>query len=100
MRTIHNTINELQELWEIMFENLTPAPSERQLAIWLTRYGNETVREGLAQTAIKFRKLNGQMNEEHILKFTSAVMSRLQGTKCGFACAPSLPANQSYMTGH
>lgn len=85
METIQSTISELQELWTIMFDSNVPAPSKQQLAIWLTRFGNETVREALAQAAIKFRKLNGQMTEEHISKFTSAVMSRIQGSKCGFA---------------
>ena len=85
VKTIQSTISELQELWGIMFDHGVPTPSEQQLAIWLTRFGNETVREGLAQAAIKFRKVDGQMTEEHISKFTSAVMSRIQGSKCGFA---------------
>lgn len=84
METIQSTINELRELWSIMFGKTVPAPSEQQLAIWLTRYGSETVREGVAQAAIKFHKLNGQMSEEHISKFTSAVMNRLHGGKRGF----------------
>ena len=91
MQTMQSTIAELQELWGIMFGE-TPAPSEQQFAIWITRYGNETVREGLAQAAIEYQRLNGDMSAEHIAKFTSAVMSRIQGGKRGFFC--SQPPNQ------
>jgi hypothetical protein len=91
--TIQNTVHELQELWAILFPSI-PGPNEQQLAIWLTRYGNDTVREGLAQAAIKFRKLNGQMSEEYILRFTSSVMNRLQGS--GTREIPGAPLGQQY----
>jgi hypothetical protein len=70
------TIDELQELWRVLFPKST-SPSDAQFAIWLLRFDEHTVRDGLARTAIKYEKLSGDMNGEFLLKYASTAMGRI-----------------------
>jgi hypothetical protein len=71
------TINELQELWRVLFPKST-CPSDAQFAIWLLRFDEHTVRDGIARTAIKYEKLRGDMDDEFLLKYASAAMGRIK----------------------
>jgi len=75
MNNFPYTVAELQELWGIMFPGV-PDPSLQQFGIWITRFGNDAVREGMAQTAIKFRKMKGDMTAEFVYRYASAAMRR------------------------
>jgi hypothetical protein len=71
------TVNELQELWSVLFPNRN-APPESQFAIWLLRYEESIVRDAIARTAIKFEKLGGEMSDDYVSRFASATMGRLK----------------------
>jgi GTP cyclohydrolase I len=79
--TVQNNITEIQELFSLMVEKKTSAPSAQQIAIWIARYGNDNTREALARTATRFNRSNGQMTPEYVINFTSAVLRRLQDEK-------------------
>ena len=73
---IQHTIEDIQGVWALLFGS-TEALKDRQLAIWLMRYDSRLVRDAIAQTALKFEKLNGEMGSEYIAKYASACMNRL-----------------------
>lgn len=78
--SIHNTISQLRELWPVLFGD-TAIPSTQQFGLWLARFDEETVRDGLAQASVKFQKLEGNMSDEHLGRFASAVMRRIAEDK-------------------
>jgi hypothetical protein len=79
--TGQNNITEIQELFSLMVDNKTPAPSTQQIAIWIARYGNEAVREALSRTATRFNRPNEQMTPEYVVNFTGAVLRKIYESK-------------------
>ena len=53
------------------------ARDEGQWALWLLLHDPETVKQGVAQLAAKYRKVGGQMDREYMTKFASSVMNRI-----------------------
>lgn len=82
MMTIQNTIEELRQLWGLLFDT-EPSPSDKQFAIWIARFGAEITRQGIAQAAIKYQKaqkMSEDMSTEHIHRFSTAAMNRISDT--------------------
>jgi hypothetical protein len=70
------SIEQMQDLWHVLFPRNT-VPSKEQFAIWLLRYSEYIVRQAIARAAIKFDRLNGEMTDEFLGKYTSTQMSRI-----------------------
>lgn len=70
------TIGELAELWGVLFPGV-PALDKGQWNLWLMRHSNATVRLGIAETAVKYRKLDGNMDAGYVTRFASSVMNRI-----------------------
>lgn len=68
--------NSMRETWTALFSNV-PVPDEGQWALWLLLHDPETVKQGVAQLAAKYRKVGGQMDTEYMTKFASSVMNRI-----------------------
>ena len=79
-------IDELQSSWELLFPE-TPAPSTRQLALWIAAYGTEPVRTAIAKLARRRERASG----ESLYKYAEALMSRL----CRQASFSSQPPMQN-----
>jgi hypothetical protein len=73
--TLQDSIDELRELWGLLFES-EPSPPGKQFALWLARFGAEITKQGLAQAAIK-RQNSQNMSSDHIYRFATAAMNRL-----------------------
>lgn len=71
-----NPYAELKQMWVTLFPAI-PVPDEWQWGIWHLRHNPNVIREALAETAIKFAKLHGQMTPLWVAKFASSVMNRL-----------------------
>lgn len=71
------TIEKMQDLWHVLFPN-SAVPSAEQFAIWLLRFTEYAVRQGIARTAIKYDRLKGEMSDEFLRKYASAAMARLE----------------------
>jgi hypothetical protein len=74
--TITTSIQELTELWKILFPD-REAPASDQWAYWILKHGVPIVREGIVELVSKRRKLEGKMEENHMYKFASIVMRGL-----------------------
>ena len=72
------SIQEIRNLWALLFpEGVTP-PDERQLTMWLLLHDKEIVKRGIAHLAAKYRQLEGQMDSSYRVKFCSSVMNRIE----------------------
>ena len=67
---------EARDAWTVLFPNVA-VPGENQFALWLIMHRSEVVREGIVQLATKYRKLQGAMDVDYMVRFASAVMNRL-----------------------
>jgi len=70
------SFNELKYQWK----RLLPTellPGDEQFNIWLSLYDAKMVASAITQLAIKHKKLNGVMERDYVIRFASAVMSRL-----------------------
>ncbi len=67
----------MRESWTALFPEV-PAPLDQQWVLWLLLHDPETVREGIAQLAGKYRKLGGRMDADYMVRFASSVMNRLK----------------------
>lgn len=76
------SIQELKELWSILFPGVT-GPDDPQWALWFLRHNANVVRHGIVELATKYRKLEGQMDPLYMRKFASSVMNRLSGQQTG-----------------
>lgn len=74
--TTLESVEELKNAWEITFPE-REMPSPQQWGIWLLRYELKVIREGLASLATRYATLKGEMTDEHMTRFASAVMGRL-----------------------
>lgn len=86
------TIQELKELWTMLFPQVPP-PADSQWALWFLTHGPATARDGVGQLATKHRKLGGRMDASYMVKFASAVMTRIsretrQGRAIGITETP------------
>jgi hypothetical protein len=70
------TIEKMQEFWHLLFPK-SVVPGMEQFAIWLLRFSEYAVRQGIARTAIKYQRLNGDMSDEFLEKYASAAMARI-----------------------
>jgi hypothetical protein len=74
----NTAIQEIRNLWTLLFpEGVTP-PDEQQLTMWLLLHDKETVKRGIAHLAAKYKQLNGQMGSSYRVKFGSSVMNRIE----------------------
>jgi hypothetical protein len=64
---------DLMDLWMRLFGE-GPAPTVQQFEIWRAKYPDEIVKKGLAITATKNQKLQGQMSLEWRIRYASRVM--------------------------
>lgn len=67
----------LKQTWTVLLPN-APVPPDRQFLFWAVTNDPSDVEQAFGITAIKFRKLNGTMSEEYIIRFASSVMNRLR----------------------
>jgi hypothetical protein len=79
MTTTENRVF-LSETWTALFPGVT-APSDPQFALWLLLHDLATVKAGIAELAVKYRRLDGQMNPGWMAKFASSVMNRISREK-------------------
>jgi hypothetical protein len=70
-----DNVPDLQKAWELIFN--CGAPDDAQFSLWLIKHDLSIVRKAIGVTAMKFKKLNGQMDREYLIRFASAVMNRL-----------------------
>jgi hypothetical protein len=78
--TINTSIDELQDFWPELFGQ-TSAPPRHQFGLWLIRFGYDVAKQGLADAALKYQRLSGQMSTEYIGKYASAAMARIAEEK-------------------
>jgi len=62
---------DLPILWE---STIGARPPKEQFAIWEALYSTETIRRAILKTAMKNQSLNGQMSQDHRMRFASRVM--------------------------
>lgn len=91
------TLHQLKELWTMLFQS--EPPDDSQWALWFLLHDPDTVREAIVQLAAKRRKLDGQMDAVYMLKFASAVMSRLSHEQRTYA-TQRVPATGSTSRTH
>jgi hypothetical protein len=70
------SFSELKQQWERLIPT-EPLPGDEQFNIWLSLYDATMVANAITQLAIKHKKLNGVMERDYVIRFASAVMSRL-----------------------
>jgi hypothetical protein len=70
-----NRITEFSKAWQTILK--APAPDEGQWRIWYSMHTEDIIKEGLLQLFIKFKKMGGKMDDEHKVRFLSAVLNRL-----------------------
>jgi hypothetical protein len=70
------TVPELKGFWTMLFTDCE-VPEDSQWALWTLLHDPDTVREGIAQLATKYRKLYGKMDAKYMVKFASSVMNRI-----------------------
>lgn len=72
-----NTVfeNSMRETWIALFPNVS-VPDDGQWKLWLLLHDPETVKQGIAQLAAKYRKVGG-MDPDYMTKFASSVMNRI-----------------------
>jgi len=75
MTTTELTVS-MRETWALLFPEVD-APLDSQWAIWLLLHDPGTVKKGIAELAAKYRRLQGQMGSDYMLKFASSVMNRI-----------------------
>ena len=68
------TIENLQQTWALLFPT-SPVPDQRQRALWLTLYPEQTVRAAIAKLAIK--QTNGTAPAINLDRFASSIMQRM-----------------------
>jgi hypothetical protein len=70
----------VQDHWKSLLPIIVP--SEYQIRLWLSVHNLGTVMYGIRETAIKFQRLNGNMSEDHAVRFASRCMNcRSQATR-------------------
>ena len=69
-------LRELKKQWERLL-SIEPLPEDDQFDIWLALHDAPTVAKAITQLAIKYKKLGGAMERDYVIRFASAVMSRL-----------------------
>lgn len=65
---------EFKKAWQQIFKT---ALDDSQWAVWSRLHSDDVIKDGLLQMFVKYRKLNGQMNDEYKVRFLSAVCNRL-----------------------
>lgn len=69
-------IDELNSTWNVLFPT-APPPTSRKWALWITLYGQTTVRQGVARLALRSERSNDLQTPESLYKFASAIMGKL-----------------------
>jgi len=67
---------EIKKVWTTLLPEIA-VPADRQWALWLVLHDPEIVRKGIAQLAAKYRKVQGAMDADYMVRFASSVMNRL-----------------------
>jgi len=70
-----DSASELQKAWELMFN--CPAPDNAQFSLWFVKHDLPVIRQAIGATAMKFKRLEGRMDRDYLIKFASSVMNRL-----------------------
>jgi hypothetical protein len=92
------SFNELKQQWERLLPT-EPLPGDEQFNIWLSLYDAKMVASAITQLAIKHKKLNGVMERDYVIRFASAVMSRLyreQRSKLPVLVTPETPLRREH----
>jgi hypothetical protein len=77
MNQTNETINELQSSWTVLFPETSP-PNAHQWAVWITRYGSETVRRVIAKLANRRGISQGDFAKGgDLYRFAEVLMGRL-----------------------
>jgi hypothetical protein len=63
----------VQDSWKSLLPVIVP--SEYQIRLWLSVHALGTVMHGIRETAIKYQRLNGNMSEDHAVRFASRCMN-------------------------
>lgn len=69
-------IAEMKNTWALLFPKV-PTPADDQWAFWLLLHDSTTVQGGVMQLAAKYRKLDGHMDADYMVRFASSVMNRI-----------------------
>jgi hypothetical protein len=91
------SIQELTELWKILFPDREP-PAPDQWAYWILKHGTPIVREGIVELVSKRRKLEGAMDAKYMAKFAATVMKGLSLKEKAATAAPVAPAPTKEVT--
>lgn len=73
--TTNSATNSVANSWKGFFPTIELP--ESQSRIWATLHTPQVIDSALAQTAVKYHKLDGQMDLNFVTKFASAIMNRL-----------------------
>lgn len=65
----------LTEFWRQVLPEFTPP--EQQFWVWLQLHSPRTLEMAILRTAKKFQKVNGAMNGDYLVKFTSSVANNI-----------------------
>jgi hypothetical protein len=69
-------ISELKDHWQAILPDEN-SPAVDQWAIWLAMHKPSVVSAALTQTAIKRKKVGNEMSGDRLIRFASAIMTRL-----------------------
>jgi len=81
MRTeLLETTHTLKETWGLLFPKAA-TPEDYQWTLWLVLHDASTVKEGIAELAKKYHKVNARMDADYMVRFASSVMNRIHDAK-------------------
>jgi hypothetical protein len=72
--TLKTKSETLMQLWSALIPNF--CPTEQQFNLWLVTYDldEKLVEWGVKETALKFQKKKGNMDDEYLVKFMSSIL--------------------------
>jgi hypothetical protein len=63
-------------LWKALIPDF--CPSEFQFNLWIVTYPKELLEWGIKETAVKFHRKQGKMDNEYLVKFTCSILKAKQ----------------------
>lgn len=75
---IKDFVADRQQLTELWAGSITPyMPSEAQWNVWLSLHSPETMLKAVLKTVKKWSKLNGNMSEDYLVRYTSSLANKI-----------------------
>jgi hypothetical protein len=72
-----STLNHAKATWSKLLPKGAPVPSDEQFKLWSILNRNENLDAAFAVLALKYHKLNHQMDLDYMTRFASSVLGRL-----------------------